>query len=42
MSISHDLRFHLQGIDDLDESWENLEVCLVNTILFEPTRLKIS
>jgi hypothetical protein len=25
MSISHDLRFHLQEIDDLDEAWENLE-----------------
>jgi hypothetical protein len=25
MSILIDLRFHLQGIDDLDESWENHE-----------------
>ena len=25
MSISHDLRFHLQKIDDLDEAWEKLE-----------------
>jgi hypothetical protein len=25
MSISHDLRFHLQEIDDPDEAWENLE-----------------
>jgi hypothetical protein len=23
MSISPDLRFHLQGIDDPDEAWEN-------------------
>jgi hypothetical protein len=26
MYISPDLRFHLQGIDDPDEAWENLEV----------------
>jgi hypothetical protein len=25
MFISPDLRFHLQGIDDHDEAWENLE-----------------
>jgi hypothetical protein len=25
MSISHDLRFHLQGIDDIDETWEKIE-----------------
>jgi hypothetical protein len=25
MSISHDLRFHLQEIDDPNEAWENLE-----------------
>jgi hypothetical protein len=25
MSISHDLRFHLQEIDDPDEAWEKLE-----------------
>jgi hypothetical protein len=25
ISISPDLRFHLQEIDDLDEAWENLE-----------------
>jgi hypothetical protein len=25
MSIYHDLRFHLQGIDDLDDSWTKLE-----------------
>jgi hypothetical protein len=25
ISISHDLRFHIQGIDDLDDAWENLE-----------------
>jgi hypothetical protein len=24
--ISPNLRFHLQGIDGLDKSWENLEV----------------
>jgi hypothetical protein len=26
MSIFHDLKFHLQGIDAPDESWEKLEV----------------
>jgi hypothetical protein len=26
MSISSDLWFHLQGIDDLDEAWKKLEV----------------
>jgi hypothetical protein len=26
MSISHDLRFHLQGIDGPDKDWEKLEV----------------
>jgi hypothetical protein len=26
MSISLDLRFHLQGIDGIDKAWENLEV----------------
>jgi hypothetical protein len=26
MSISTNLRFHLQGIDDLDEVWTKLEV----------------
>jgi hypothetical protein len=26
MSISIDLRFHLQGIDDLDDVWKKLEV----------------
>jgi hypothetical protein len=25
MSISRDLRFHLQGIDDHDEAWEKLQ-----------------
>jgi hypothetical protein len=25
MSISHNLRFHLQEIDDPDEAWEKLE-----------------
>jgi hypothetical protein len=25
MSISPDLRFHLQGIDDPDEAWENIQ-----------------
>jgi hypothetical protein len=25
MSISPNLRFHLQGIDDLDEAWEKIE-----------------
>jgi hypothetical protein len=25
MSISPDLRFHLQGIDDPDEAWEKIE-----------------
>jgi hypothetical protein len=38
MSISPYLRFHLQEIDDPDEAWENLNVCLVNTILFEHIR----
>jgi hypothetical protein len=26
MSISPDLRFHLQGIDALDEAWEKIQV----------------
>jgi hypothetical protein len=26
MSISSDLWFHLQGINDLDEAWKNMEV----------------
>jgi hypothetical protein len=26
MSIYLDLQFHLQGIDDLDEAWNNMEV----------------
>jgi hypothetical protein len=26
ISISHDLRFHLQGINSLDEVWENIQV----------------
>jgi hypothetical protein len=26
MPISHDLRFHLQGIDGPNKSWEKLEV----------------
>jgi hypothetical protein len=43
MSISSDLWFHLQGIDDPDEAWEKLEpVYLVNTMRFEPTSLKIN
>jgi hypothetical protein len=25
MFISSDLQFHLQGIDDPDESWENMQ-----------------
>jgi hypothetical protein len=25
MSISHDLRFHLQEINDLDDAWEKIE-----------------
>jgi hypothetical protein len=25
MSISHDLRFYPQGIDDPDDAWENIE-----------------
>jgi hypothetical protein len=28
MSISSDLLFHLQGIDDLDEAWKNIETIL--------------
>jgi hypothetical protein len=24
MSISYDLQFHIQGIDDLDEAWDKL------------------
>jgi hypothetical protein len=36
--ISLDLTFHLQGIDGPDESWKILKLCLVNMILFEPTR----
>ena len=35
ISISPDLRFHLQQIDKPKESWEKLNLCLVNTILFE-------
>jgi hypothetical protein len=31
ISISHDLKFHLQGIDDPNESWEIFKLCLVNT-----------
>jgi hypothetical protein len=26
MSISHDLRFHLRGIEGPDKAWENLQV----------------
>jgi hypothetical protein len=26
MSMSPDLRFHLQGIDDPDKAWKNLKV----------------
>jgi hypothetical protein len=26
MSISHDLRFHLQGLDAPNKSWEKIEV----------------
>ena len=35
MSISPDLRFHLKEINDPDEAWENLNLTLVNTILFK-------
>jgi hypothetical protein len=32
MSISPDLRFHLQGIDDPDEAWGKLESVFGNVI----------
>ena len=35
MSISPDLRYHLQGVDDPEEAWTRLNLCLVNSILFE-------
>jgi hypothetical protein len=35
MSMSLDLRFHLQGFDGPYKYWEKFEV---NKILFEPTR----
>jgi hypothetical protein len=35
MSISPDLRFHLQEIDDPMKLGKRLNLCLVNTILFE-------
>jgi hypothetical protein len=42
MSISPDLRFHLQGINALMKLGKNFKLCLVNTILFDPTSWKIS
>jgi hypothetical protein len=35
MSISPNLRFHLQEMYDQDEAWEKLKSVFVNTILFE-------
>jgi hypothetical protein len=35
MSISPDLRYHLQGIDDPKKLGTRLNLCLVNSILFE-------
>jgi hypothetical protein len=35
MSISPDLRFHLKEIDDPMKLGKRLNLCLVNTILFE-------
>jgi hypothetical protein len=35
MFIYPDLRFHIQSIDKPKESWERLNLCLVNRILFE-------
>jgi hypothetical protein len=42
ISISLDLRFRLQGSDELDDVWESLKLCFLNTILFEPTGWRIS
>jgi hypothetical protein len=40
MSISSDLWFHLQGIDDPDEAWEKLETIFGKHNEIQPTSLK--
>lgn len=40
MSISPDLRFHLQGIDDLDEAWEKLEFVFGNHNIIRAHQIK--
>jgi hypothetical protein len=42
MSISPDLRFHLQGIDDPNEYWEKIEAMFGKHNIIQSHQLKIS
>jgi hypothetical protein len=40
MSISLDLRFHLQGIDDRNDAWENIETMFGKYIIIQAHQLE--